>query len=359
MKLTYKRVLIVGPVPPPINGNSVMTKRVYDLLSKKYRLQLINSSIDNASASAVTKALTYARLYLQCYKIFMGGVIYISMGMTFWGTIRDMIFILLGRVFGKKVVIHLHGNMTHAVYVGLRGTRRWIYSLPYLMGHKGIVLSKSLRRNLTPFFLEKDIIELPNYVDAGLSPDSFEQKLNRPFGLRILYLGIIVEGKGVLDLLDALRILHRNGVPYEAVLVGSNDPGLSGAILNIEEILPPNCEYRGQLVGEAKNELLNWSNVFVLPSLLTEGQPVALLESLVSGSVILATRQGGIPDVMQEEENGYFVEMQDPESIADRMQYLLKNEQKFKEMQRKNFALRSSYTEERFRSDLYSIFEAF
>ena len=59
-------------------------------------------------------------------------------------------------------------------------------------------------------------------------------------------------------------------------------------------------------------------DAFVLPS-ANEGTPVTAIESLASGCPVVATRVGGVPDVVEEGVDGFLVEPGDLEAIADRL----------------------------------------
>jgi colanic acid/amylovoran biosynthesis glycosyltransferase len=89
-----------------------------------------------------------------------------------------------------------------------------------------------------------------------------------------------------------------------------------------------------QLIGVVKRE--NWilylSNAFafVQHSITAangdmEGTPVAILEACAAGIPVIATRHGGITDIIQHMQNGLLVNEHDVEGMADLMLYLLKN----------------------------------
>jgi glycosyltransferase involved in cell wall biosynthesis len=59
-------------------------------------------------------------------------------------------------------------------------------------------------------------------------------------------------------------------------------------------------------------------DAFVLPS-GNEGTPVTAIESLASGCPVVATRVGGVPDVVQDGVDGFLVEPADLEALADRL----------------------------------------
>ena len=84
------------------------------------------------------------------------------------------------------------------------------------------------------------------------------------------------------------------------------------------------------------------SDVFVLPS-LSEGFPVVILEAMACGLPIVATNVGGIPYVVNEEENGFLVMPKNSEQIAEKILFLLENKNVSEEISKKNKEMIKKY----------------
>jgi glycosyltransferase involved in cell wall biosynthesis len=132
------------------------------------------------------------------------------------------------------------------------------------------------------------------------------------------------EEKGLIHLVDALRILSRHNAAVKAVIVGegpqrqfleamANDAGLTGRILF--------AGYRDY----AYNYLSHF-RVFVLPS-LTEGLPITILEAMQAEVPIIASRVGGIPSVLENGKTGILVEPGNPNALADAINQVLSDPQ--------------------------------
>ena len=80
----------------------------------------------------------------------------------------------------------------------------------------------------------------------------------------------------------------------------------------------------GWLQGEAKKNYLRTSDLFVFPTYF-EGQPVSVLEAMAYQCGIVATRVGGIPQMIEQEQTGLLIEPKDPEGLKSALQKLLSN----------------------------------
>ena len=72
-------------------------------------------------------------------------------------------------------------------------------------------------------------------------------------------------------------------------------------------------------------EILPILDIFVISS-LWEGQPIAMLEAMASGCPVVATKVGGIPEILVEEKNGLLAEPKDASSLAQQIIKLVNND---------------------------------
>jgi glycosyltransferase involved in cell wall biosynthesis len=129
-----------------------------------------------------------------------------------------------------------------------------------------------------------------------------------PDGKRILYVGRLEAAKGVLDLLDAFARI--------------DDPALSLTLVG-DGAARAECERRAgarvQLAGARPlDEIPRWmaaADLVTLPS-WNEGTPNVILEALACGRPVVASRVGGIPDLITDEKLGVLVPARDLDALA-------------------------------------------
>ncbi|MDZ7291273.1 MAG: glycosyltransferase [candidate division KSB1 bacterium] len=150
---------------------------------------------------------------------------------------------------------------------------------------------------------------------------SVREKLHIPFQRVILFVGRLSEKKGIQYLIRAMKNIDQQIGGAGLVVVGSGplDQQLRGEVkaLGLSETI--------QFVGSKDHAQLRdyyaAADVTAVPSIVdssgdTEGVPVVVLESLSTGTPVVATRVGGIPEVIVDGYNGYLVEQKDSQALA-------------------------------------------
>lgn len=174
---------------------------------------------------------------------------------------------------------------------------------------------------------KKNIVTIPNGIDLK----SFSVKLDKKKKIRELGLksNFKVVGtvsrlheptKGIKILLEAFKIAQSK-VDSQLLIVGSGKD---------EKILREKAKDMGikaLFLGERSDisELLQVMDVFVLPS-LSEGFPVVILEAMATGIPIVASRAGGLKEVILDGKTGFLVDPGNPNELAENIKCLLVNE---------------------------------
>lgn len=358
--MKIEKILMIGPFPDPISGVSLANYVSAEFLSNqtKFKVLKINTSFpyfrENLGIFSFRKLLFYLSLNLNLYKVFISDKVYLTPGQTFFGVVKYGCFIILASLLNKELIIHVHGNYLSKSYNTLKGIKKRLFAFLIRKFNKGIVLSKTLRQNLEPFLKAEQIYILPNFAQNYLLSD-FEPEIKE---IRIIFLSNLMKEKGIIQFLKALNYLEKKGVKFEARIAGAIDPQfkeeLQKRITNVRS-----CSYLGVVKGKNKKKLLEWGNIFILPTFYEmEGQPISILEALATQNLIISTRHAGIPDIIEEKVNGFFVNKQDWKSIQDILMYLSENKEKIREITsfNKEYFL-NNFSQSKFENRLLQILE--
>jgi glycosyltransferase involved in cell wall biosynthesis len=157
----------------------------------------------------------------------------------------------------------------------------------------------------------------PMPLALGVSPDPDATRHGAVF------VGRLTKQKGVTYLLDALAILKREGMPTDLTIVGDGPerPALKAQAIALG--LP--VTFTGFVAPELVAEHLRDKRVFVLPS-VDEGLGLVVAEALTQGVPVVATRSGGIPDLLSDRDAGMLVPPNDPGAMAGAIREVIKDE---------------------------------
>ena len=112
--------------------------------------------------------------------------------------------------------------------------------------------------------------------------------------LRILFVAILREPKGLISLIEACALLQLRGSPFELAVAGDFESPefATQARHRIAELgVSAHVRFLGVIQGDAKSEAFAWADVFCLPTYHeSETFPTVLLEAMSFGLPVVATR---------------------------------------------------------------------
>jgi glycosyltransferase involved in cell wall biosynthesis len=234
---------------------------------------------------------------------------------SFW---RKSLFMAIGLLAGSRIVFHLHGGgfahfhkdecgpLARAVIRFFLDRAAWI-----------VVVSESWKTWAQGITANRRIVCIPNPVCL---PAAVSQA--REPGL-VVFAGRCEASKGIFDLLEAAGVLRAQVPGLRIECAGDGDLGKVqryAASMN----LAARVKMRGWLGKEACEQLLSRAAVFVLPS-YAEGLPMSVLEAMAAGCPVVATKVGGIPDLITDGVDGLLVPPGDPDALAAALQRILRD----------------------------------
>ena len=231
-----------------------------------------------------------------------------------------------------KIVTKLHG--TDITLVGLHPSFQAITQFSILRSHGLTAVSDFLKRETVRDFSvpESRIEVVPNFVDTRIYRPGLEpchRATLAPDGEKIvMHISNFRPVKRVEDVVEIFaRVLGE--IPSRLVLVGDG-PDLPRARVKVEEL---GIRDRVVFLGEYTlvQELLSCSDLFLLPS-GSESFGLAALEAMACGSPVVASRVGGLPEVIMDGETGYLCEAGDIAEMAAASIKILSDDKHRKEL---------------------------
>lgn len=241
---------------------------------------------------------------------------------------------LASRLLGLSYVVTAHGSdiNVYAERPTLRFQIRW--ALSHAAGI--IAVSEALQARIA-FLLghtKKRIACIPcaafdpQIFSLQTRPDAFRSRENLPQGRIVLFVGLLVPIKGVEFLVDAWAELRRRKKLRETdrlVLLGNGPERNALELKTADAKLGDTIQFAGTVSQAQVAQWIRTAHLLCLPS-RNEGTPNVIIEALACGVPVVASRVGGIPDLIRDGENGLLVPPADSPALADAIESALDRE---------------------------------
>lgn len=155
-------------------------------------------------------------------------------------------------------------------------------------------------------------INAPSFIEDGV--------------LKVLFIGRLIEEKGICDLLKAVKIFSDKSLYKIQLRLVGPDYGFMQKVkqliaqLGLEKIV----HVIGSVTETEKLFHLSWCDVLVLPSYY-EAFGIPIVEAMARGKPVIATKTVGAVSLIKDNETGFLVNFNSPQEIADRLLQFVKN----------------------------------
>jgi glycosyltransferase involved in cell wall biosynthesis len=238
---------------------------------------------------------------------------------------RQVAIAAAARLRGAKVLLHDHAQPPYMEPPGEYRVSRlngWAFALLDRLVAANIMIAAAGVPNLRPYM---PTVDLPVIHNSAVVEDMVQSSAVHEPPV-VLFIGEMLERKGLVTLLDALDLLDEQGVgPYELRIIGDNRPGLDPA----KDEMVAEITRRGRadtMTGPlSRAEVyrhLSEADLYVFPT-WTEGQPFTVIEALASGVPIVASDIQAISAMISDPDNGRLIDMRDVKGFAEAIAELL------------------------------------
>lgn len=270
----------------------------------------------HSANKAQRNMVAYAWYSVRAWFVFFGLVlrekprlVHIHTGSR-WDCIRHIPYILFSRSVGVRVLLHFRGNLDGGFFrhiLPVRAIIKWAFCLADLLVFQTSCLERDFHRRVRQ--VRSLVIPDPitgNYLDLPVEPVESRDH-------RVLFMGRYNMDKGITELVAAARmhVAEDDSIVYEAHGEGP-----------VPEDPPERTEWLGWVKDPEKRECYRTAKLLVLPS-YTEGFPSCVVEAMTCGTPVVATRVGGIPDMVRDGIHGLLVEPHDAPALYEALKRLV------------------------------------
>ena len=327
--MAKQKVLLLGKLPPPYMGPSIATEIILQsTLNNHFELIHLDTKINHKISSfgtwSFTKVFANISIYFKMVSLLRKckpDLVLIPISQTTIGFFKDSLFILIAKLFGKKVLLQLRGsNFKNWVTNSSSVNKKYIKFI--LKKTQGIiVLGNNLKHLFTDYYTEDRIFVVPNGGNYVIP------KRNESDEVKILYLSNLLASKGVEDVFKAIEILkQKTTTKFSIDFIGEwyNEHDKEKCLTIKEKNNLPLHIHKSKGVTE-KFQYLADADIFVFPPREPEGHPWSIVEAMAAGLPVISTNQGAIIESVIDGVNGFIVEPNHPEQIAEKLQLLIED----------------------------------
>jgi len=249
-----------------------------------------------------------------------GAVLFVNSAHSWQGLLRDIPLLAGARCLRHGSVILLHGSAPELVAASPRS--------PFARASRALARSADAVLLLSTEELEgwRETAPAGHYFFVANPYEPTMRPAPRPAGRppTLLFVGRLMEEKGVVDLAEAFCRVRQTDACRLAVVGDGPDAARLGALIE-ERGLAGDARLCGYAEGADLAGHYESADVFVLPTYWSEGFPTVLAEAMDAGLAIVTTRSRGMADHLADGVNCLFVRPRDPEDIAAAVTRLLRD----------------------------------
>jgi glycosyltransferase involved in cell wall biosynthesis len=303
-----------------VSGISTIVRQIIEHSRLEYR-HFAAGRKDREKANAIwlgKQAALPVRFFWRCLTE-KPDVVHINTALTDLSIWRDASLTAAAKMAGRKVVLSIHGGK----YLMNPFTSARLERVTSKMLHRAgvvVVYSELEKEEILKRWPDLEVKVLPNAIPFADVP-----RANRQNEIPVLvFFGRFHESKGLHETIEAARILKNEGYIFNFKAYGDG-PEREFFLDGMREALGENFYYGGVIAGKEKWQRLAEADIFVLPSRYGEGLPMAMLEAMAVGCVVVVADVASVTAVVTDGQNGYVVEPKNTAQLAEKLKMLLDN----------------------------------
>jgi glycosyltransferase involved in cell wall biosynthesis len=325
---TRRRLIVVGPVPPPTHGVAISTLLALanPLLKERFEVEHIDTTDPRSLSNIGAWDLTNISLGLRHLGTLAGrlrggkGVIYLPISQNLGGFLRDALFIHIAALRGWEVALHLRGSVFRHFYENSNPLMRWWIRFTLRRVASVAVVGTRLKSIFDGLMPAERVAVVPNGT-PDVSSNNGSRDPNR-----VLYLSNLVEDKGIFEAVEAACIVIGRNPRAEVLFAGGWDnDAVERKARERAEPMGDRIRFLPPVAGDEKERLLQSCSVLLFPPNAPEGHPRVVLEAICRGIPLVTTDRGAIHETVTNGESAFVLDDPDPPRLADAILRLLED----------------------------------
>jgi len=362
-----KKILVCGILPPPNFGHSM----IHAILMRSPFEQAFNVIFFNMKFWSYKehKRVTFLKILkmMKYYFQFIWIIIsrrpqYVLYGISFdkMPFLKDFLFCMTARFLGCKVVLHDMGQYAGILYNAYTKFGKSLMRFFFKNIAASIVLGEHTKGSYEGLFDRNKVFAVPGAVEDTQNFSMIPQPKDEA-RVNVLYFSFLSRTKGVLVALKAATRVIQTYPNIHFTFVGPIEAGGLEDEINqfiVDHHISDNVHMFGYEDNDfERSRYFRFSDIFIFPT-LRDVFGLVLLHAMVEAVPVIASREGTIPEIVEDGKTGFLIDKGDDTKLAQDIIRLANDKQLRKQMGKAGRTrFLSFYTPKHFGERMINVFE--
>jgi len=241
---------------------------------------------------------------------FKPDIVHINPSFHFNALIRDSFYMgFLGKFYQNKSLIMFHGwDVKLAEKISKNILLKVLFQQSFRKAALILTLSRKYKQQLVKIGICHEHIRVTTTMYENVSSIEHEQNKSEDNKINILFMSRLIKPKGTRIIADVGKRLAESGYCNFSITIAGAGPEYEFLARFIENKgLKDYICLTGYVKDDLKAEILEKSDIFLFPSVLDEGCPIAVLEAMGAGVAIICSSVGAVPDLVEHNVHGLLI----------------------------------------------------
>jgi len=305
-----------------IKGSKVINEQ----MSCSYINLSTSDSLGSIGTYNIRKPLVLLKILLKLFKALLTAkfdVCYMTLTSNGSGFYKDMLIVFILKLFNNNIIYHFHNKGVAAF--SKNPLNNFLYKVCF-KNTCSLLISEKLYTDIAKYVDAINVFYCPNGIPENKNSLFNMERIKPQKPCNLLFMSNMMAEKGVYVLLEACKLLRGNGLDFKCHFVGAwsdvteKDFNHAASKMGVTD----RVFAHGSRYNEEKSRFFIDADIFVFPTYYhNECFPLVLLEALSYGLPIVTTPEGGISDIVIEQQNGFLVQQRDVAQLAGQLELLI------------------------------------
>jgi glycosyltransferase involved in cell wall biosynthesis len=316
-----KRVIITVPNLKRPGGVSAL----YNILrlNENSEYEYFELHSDDSGKKKSRSADLVSKLKELYQKLRHADLIHVNPSLDSKSFLRDGIILILARLTGTKMLVYWHGwQPEYQKKIEGSALLKTFFNNTYKKAHHHIVLGSVFQTQLIKFGVLKENISLESNAadNRFIVEDIISRDWNKQVP-KVIFIARMEKAKGIYQAIDTVIEVAKTN-PVELSIAGTGSE-LQNAKDYVSQTGATFIRFLDHVGGQSKHDFFKTADLLLFPTFHDEGMPISIIEGMLYGLPIVSTHVGGIPDWVEEGENGFLIDKENKSEFIDKVRLLI------------------------------------